>query len=109
MRGATLITDDGGLVLGVVVNISRLIAEGKGGSCLELCAAYRAKRLLARDGYHDEDRWTYATAWLARMRLEVGSFRWVPRDNGSGVVRPHIETAEPGSRGSWIGAYWSEV
>jgi hypothetical protein len=107
---ATLIADAGGLVLGVVVNLSRLTAEGKAGSCLELCAAYRAKRRLCEecDGIHDSDRWAYVTAWLERMRLEVGSFRWVPRDDGGGV-RPHIEPAEPGSRGSWIGAYWSEV
>lgn len=104
---APLITDDGGMVLGVVVNLSRLIAEGKVGSCLELCAAYHAKRALC-DALPDEpERWSAAAAWLGRMRLEVATFRWIPRDDGGGV-RPHIEPAEPGSRGSWIGAYWSE-
>lgn len=111
MKGArsTLITDEGGLVLGIVVNLSRLIAEGKGGSCLELCAAYSAKRRLCEecDHIHDSDRWAYVTAWLERMRLEVGGFRWVPRNDGFSV-RPHLEPAEPGSSGSWVGAYWSE-
>ncbi len=105
---ATLIADAGGLVLGVVVNLSRLIAEGKSGSCLEAHASYAVRQALCAELSDDGEQWGYAGEWRDRMRVEVGAFRWVPRNDGSGV-RPHIEPAEPGSRGSWIGAYWSEV
>lgn len=107
MRLATIISDEGGAILGVVVNLGRIAAEGKSGSCLEACAAYDAAKALCDELPDAEGRWLDAIAWRNRLHVEVSAYRWVPRDDGGGI-RPHLEPAEPDSRGSWIGAYWSE-
>jgi hypothetical protein len=92
---ARVITDEGGLIFGVVVRLNPAMSEAQArGQALATLQAH--ERLDAAEA-HDS---------LARMRSTVQPYRWVPRDDGGGV-RPHLEEADAGSRGSWLGIYWS--
>lgn len=105
---ARIITDEGGLIHGVVVNLGHFMRAGRSGSLLEMSAVHAAKSALCAAIPSGDFQWREVTLWIDRMHLEVGAFRWVPRSD-SGGIRSHIEPAEPGSRGSWLGAYWSET
>lgn len=92
---ARVIADEGGLVFGVVVRLTPAMSE----------AQARGQALAALQAHEHLDA-AEARDSLARMRSTVQPYRWVPRDDGGGV-RPHLEEAEAGSRGSWLGVFWS--
>lgn len=100
---ATIISDESGWPIGVVVRLEKKDAmhiapllAAKSEACLALSNS-SVEPLDAID----------ALRKVNRMSLEIGWWRWVPRDDGNGR-RPHLELADPCSVGSWAGAYWSE-
>lgn len=95
MSRAKVIADEGGMIFGVVVRIK---PEDTG----QIAITMALDALMDADGITIEE----ARNMMAGMRSTVQQCRWVPRRDSSGI-RPYIEDAEAGSRGSWLGIYWS--
>lgn len=60
------------------------------------------------DEYGDKLTPEAAAESLGHMTyIQVDAFRWVPMRDDEGYQGKQLDHAEPGSRGSWLGIYWS--
>lgn len=98
---ATIISDEGGCVYGVIV---RMLRPDEPIEDVEALAreALRERGVLEYGESTDED----VRESMRSMHKEHGFYRWVPRREGDDV-RPYMEYAEPGARGSFLAVYWS--
>lgn len=101
-RRARVIADDSGSALGVVVRIL---------PATDTEATIRAAAVEALAAHGDECALRLSPAHAtevfgAMTRCRTDTFRWIPCDIATGY-NFRIEDAEAGSRGSWLGRYWS--
>lgn len=47
------------------------------------------------------------TAMAHMTYVQIDAFRWVPMRDDEGYKGKQLDHAEPGSRGSWFGIFWS--
>ncbi len=102
MKRARVIIDDSGSATGVIVRIIPLID-------IESSVKSLAIKALAEHGdeYCNKLTMDRASEVLKAMSYcRTGSFRWIPCGRYC-TYSFRIEDAEAGSRGSFIGRYWS--
>jgi hypothetical protein len=92
---ARVIAGEGGEIYGIVVRIKPEDNE----------ASAKKLAITALMDYNSITN-NEAVDYLSHMHPTVQTYRWIPRRDSSGI-RPYIEEAEAGSRGSWLGIYWT--